>query len=91
MVDDVGWIVARVVEDTDDDVVDGVVVFVLHEDTQIAVMPSATTTAMRVFDATRSFGVIATSAAPVGQQGNTATWATRWSAYFGTPSSVMRC
>jgi hypothetical protein len=42
---------------------------------------------MRVFDATRSFGVIATSAAPIGQQGNTPTWPNRWSAYFGTPTA----
>src|ERR1700758_2547323 len=66
MVDEVGWVVARVVDGTDDDVG---VVFVLfaHEGTQMVATARAVTTAehVAVFSATESFGLIATSVSGV--------------------------
>ena len=65
MIGEVDWVVVRVVDDNDDEVVGGVFVSVAHEGTQItAVTARVVTTAARVavFDATESFGVIATSA-----------------------------
>lgn len=75
MVGEADWVVVRVVDDNDDEVVggvdpddevvDGVFVSVAQEGTQItAVTARVVTTAARVavFDATESFGVIATSA-----------------------------
>jgi hypothetical protein len=67
MVDDVTWVVVRVVDDTDDEVLGGVFVSVPHEGTQIAVAAIVVTTAVcvAVFGATEWFGVIATSASGV--------------------------
>jgi hypothetical protein len=65
----------RVVDDTHEEVVDGVSVFVVQEDTQIAVKARVVTTAVRVavFSATESFRVIATSASGVLRDSDTRT------------------